>query len=101
MPTTTDTKPPRTGAGEKATLLGFLNHLRDAIATEAEGVPEPQVRAAGVPSGASLLGLVKHLACQYRKPIARSRCPVLVAGAVAGAGAVPGAVEDRLGDRRW
>jgi hypothetical protein len=66
MPTTTDTKPPRTGAGEKATLLGFLNHLRDAIATKAEGVPEPQVRAAGVPSGTSFLGLVKHLACVER-----------------------------------
>jgi hypothetical protein len=66
MPTTTDTKSPRTGAGEKATLLGFLNHLRDAIATKAEGVPEPQVRAAGVPSGTSLLGLVKHLACVER-----------------------------------
>jgi hypothetical protein len=66
MPTTTDTKSPRTGTGEKATLLGFLNHLRDAIATKAEGVPEPQVRAAGVPSGTSLLGLVKHLACVER-----------------------------------
>lgn len=58
---TRDTGPPRTGADEKATLRGFLDHLRDAIANKAAGVPEPQVRAAGVPSGTNLLGLVKHL----------------------------------------
>ncbi|GAA2215039.1 DinB family protein [Nonomuraea monospora] len=57
-----DTKPPHTGADEKATLRGFLDHLRDAIAAKATGVPEPQVRTPGVPSGTSLLGLVKHLA---------------------------------------
>jgi hypothetical protein len=56
-----DPGPPRTGADEKATLLGFLDHLRSAIADKAAGVPEPQVRTAGVPSGTSLLGLVKHL----------------------------------------
>jgi hypothetical protein len=56
-----DTRPPRTPAEEKATLLGFLDYLRDAIVAKAEGVPEPQVRTAGVPSGTNLLGLVKHL----------------------------------------
>lgn len=61
-----DTRPPRTGAEEKATLLGFLDYLRGAIAAKAEGVPDPQVRIAGVPSGTSLLGLVKHLACVER-----------------------------------
>ncbi len=66
MPKKTDTGPPQTGADEKATLLGFLDYLRDAIAAKAEGVPEPQVRTAGVPSGTSLLGLVKHLACVER-----------------------------------
>ena len=60
MPDNTDTRPPRTGAEEKATLMGFLDYLRGAIAAKAEGVPEPQVRTAGVPSGTSLLGLVKH-----------------------------------------
>ncbi|MFB4290334.1 DinB family protein [Nonomuraea sp. ATR24] len=49
-------------AGEKATLRGFLNRLRDAVAAKVDGVPEPQVRTAGVPSGTSLLGLVRHLA---------------------------------------
>lgn len=37
-----------------------------AIAAKVEGVPEPQVRTAGVRSGTSLLGLVKHLACVER-----------------------------------
>ncbi|MEE1940037.1 DinB family protein [Streptomyces sp. TRM 70361] len=63
---TRDTGPPRTGADEKATLLGFLDHLRNAVADKAAGVPEPQVRTGGVPSGTSLLGLVKHLAAVER-----------------------------------
>lgn len=66
MPKKKDTKPPQTGAEERATLLGFLDYLRDAIAAKADGVPEPQVRTAGVPSGTSLLGLIKHLACVER-----------------------------------
>ncbi|MFJ9212372.1 mini-circle protein [Streptomyces sp. L-9-10] len=57
-----DTGPPRTGADEKATLRGFLDYLRNAIADKVEGAPEPQVRTSGVPSGTSLLGLLKHLA---------------------------------------
>jgi hypothetical protein len=56
-----DNGPPQTGADEKATLLGFLDYLRISIADKAAGVPEPQVRTAGVPSGTNLLGLVKHL----------------------------------------
>jgi len=66
MPNRTDTGPPQTGAEEKATLQGVLDYLRCAIAAKAEGVPDPQVRTAGVPSGTSLLGLVKHLACVER-----------------------------------
>jgi hypothetical protein len=56
-----DTGPPQTGADEKATLRGFLDHLRNAIANKAADVPEPQVRTPGVPSGTNLLGLVRHL----------------------------------------
>jgi SAM-dependent methyltransferase len=59
--TTDEATPPRTGTGEKSTLLGFLDYLREAIAAKAEDAPEPQVRTAGVPSGTSVLGLVKHL----------------------------------------
>jgi hypothetical protein len=57
-----DTPPPRTSAGEKETLLGFLDYLRTSVAVKPEGAPEPQVRTAAVPSGTNLLGLVKHLA---------------------------------------
>ncbi|MBN6038242.1 DinB family protein [Amycolatopsis sp. 195334CR] len=59
--TTLDQGPPRTGPGEKEVLAGFLDYLRASVAAKAEGVPEPQVRTRGVPSGTNLLGLVKHL----------------------------------------
>ena len=41
--------------------MEFLNYLRRAMISNVEGAPEPQVRTAGVPSGTSVLGLVKHL----------------------------------------
>ncbi|WET77322.1 DinB family protein [Amycolatopsis sp. QT-25] len=56
-----DAGPPSTGPGEKDVLTGFLDHLRSAIAAKAEGIPEEQARAPGVPSGTNLLGLVGHL----------------------------------------
>ncbi|MEC3980815.1 DinB family protein [Amycolatopsis sp. H20-H5] len=56
-----DTGPPRTGPGEKAVLLGFLDYLRDSVLATAHGVAEPHLRTAGVASGTNLLGLVKHL----------------------------------------
>ncbi|MEU6476678.1 DinB family protein [Streptomyces sp. NPDC047017] len=62
MPRPKDTGPPRTGDDEKAVLRSFLDYLRDAIADKVAGVPEPAVRTGGVPSGTSLLGLLKHLA---------------------------------------
>lgn len=62
----TDRRPPRTENDEKAVLLGFLDHLRDAVTAKAAGVPEPDVRAASVPSGTSLLGLVTHLTAVER-----------------------------------
>jgi uncharacterized damage-inducible protein DinB len=42
-------------------LTGFLDYLRAAVAAKAEGLPETQARAPGVPSGTNLLGLIKHL----------------------------------------
>lgn len=56
-----DTRPPKTGAGEKDVLLGFLDYLRASVIAKTRGVPEPRVRTPGVPSGTNLLGLVKHL----------------------------------------
>lgn len=46
---------------EKTTLLTFLDYLRESVLAKAAGVPEPAVRTAGVPSGTSLLQLLKHL----------------------------------------
>ena len=57
----TDHRPPRPATGEKAMLVEFLDYLRRAMISNLEGAPEPQVRTAGVPSGTSVLGLVKHV----------------------------------------
>jgi uncharacterized damage-inducible protein DinB len=57
-----DLRPPSLNADEKTTLLAFLDYLRDAVAAKASGVSDRAVRTAGVPSGTSILGLVKHLA---------------------------------------
>ncbi|MGW1675825.1 DinB family protein [Saccharopolyspora sp. NPDC002376] len=57
----TDSPPPRTGNSEAEVLRGFLDYLRSSIAAKVDGVPEPQVRTAGVPSGTNLLGLLNHL----------------------------------------
>lgn len=46
---------------ERSTLLSFLDYLRDAVAAKAQGLHGDGGRAPGVPSGTSLLGLVKHL----------------------------------------
>jgi uncharacterized damage-inducible protein DinB len=56
-----DTGPPSTGPGERDVLIDFLDYLRAAVVAKAEGVPETQARAPGVPSGTNLLGLIKHL----------------------------------------
>ncbi|WP_433359778.1 DinB family protein [Actinoplanes sp. CA-142083] len=61
-----DTGPAWTAPDERATLVGFLDYLRDAVAAKVAGAPEPAVRTAGVPSGTSLLGLIKHLTAVER-----------------------------------
>ncbi|WP_328602348.1 DinB family protein [Nocardia terrae] len=64
MPTTerrNDTPPPRTGNTEAEVLRGFLAYLRASIAAKVEDAPEPWVRTAAVPSGTTLLGLLRHL----------------------------------------
>ena len=61
-----DTGPEWTAPGEKDTLVGFLDYLRQSIMEKVADVPEPEVRTAGVPSGTSLLGLVKHLTAVER-----------------------------------
>jgi hypothetical protein len=56
-----DLRPPGLNADEKTTLLTFLDYLRESVLAKATGVQEPAARTAGVPSGTSLLQLLKHL----------------------------------------
>jgi uncharacterized damage-inducible protein DinB len=51
---------PYTG-GEKESLQGSLNRHRDVVLWKLEGVADADLRRPVVPSGTSLLGLVKHL----------------------------------------
>jgi uncharacterized damage-inducible protein DinB len=56
-----DLRPPSLDADEKTTLTVFLDYLRDAVAAKVAGLTDEQARTPRVPSGTSLLGLVKHL----------------------------------------
>ncbi len=47
---------------EKAILSGFLDHYRQTLLDICSGLSEEQLRRSVVPSGTSLLGIVKHLA---------------------------------------
>jgi uncharacterized damage-inducible protein DinB len=47
--------------GELETALAFLHYLRVGVSLKLDGLDEDQARLALVPSGTSLLGLVKHL----------------------------------------
>lgn len=62
----TDLTPPGVSGDERTTLLAFLDYLRDSVAGKVAGVPEPQVREPGVPSGTNLIGLVTHLTAVER-----------------------------------
>ena len=47
--------------GEKETLLDFLDYLRESVILKVDGLDEESARRSSVPTGTSLLGLVKHL----------------------------------------
>ena len=47
--------------GERETLLEFLDYLRESVILKVEDLDEESARRSTVPSGTSLLGLVKHL----------------------------------------
>jgi uncharacterized damage-inducible protein DinB len=51
---------------EKEVLAGFLDHYRQTLLDICEGLSEDQLRRPMVPSGTSLLGMVKHLAFTER-----------------------------------
>jgi uncharacterized damage-inducible protein DinB len=61
MPEDDRPEPPLLG-GETETLSGFLDFHRATLLWKLEGLDDEQLRRAMVPSGTSLLGLVKHLA---------------------------------------
>ena len=54
-------EPPSIG-DERDTLAGFLDFQRATLLWKLEGLDDEQLRRPMVPSGTSLLGLVKHLA---------------------------------------
>ncbi|MDK1474363.1 DinB family protein [Streptomyces sp. 549] len=56
-----DLRPPSLNADEKTTLVVFLDYLRQSVASKAAGVSDEEGHAPRVPSGTSVLGLVKHL----------------------------------------
>ncbi|MCC9307398.1 DinB family protein [Kitasatospora sp. RB6PN24] len=60
-PADVDAKPPTVDSDERATLLAFLDYLREAVVAKAQGLAGDLARVPGVPSGTNLLGLVKHL----------------------------------------
>jgi uncharacterized damage-inducible protein DinB len=61
MPEDTRPEPPLV-AGEAETLSGFLDFQRATLLWKLEGLDDEQLRRPMVPSGTSLLGIVKHLA---------------------------------------
>jgi hypothetical protein len=62
LPAGADLRPPEAHADERATLLTFLGYLRESVIRKAEGVPDEAAGTSAVPSGTSLLGLLRHLA---------------------------------------
>jgi uncharacterized damage-inducible protein DinB len=57
-----DAPPPRESTDERTMLNAFLDYLRERMIAKLDGLDEEQARRSLVPSGTSLLGLVKHLA---------------------------------------
>jgi hypothetical protein len=62
-----DTRPePPLAASEREMLDGFLAFLQETLLWKIEGLSEEQLRRSFVPSGLTLLGLVKHQAYVHR-----------------------------------
>jgi len=56
-----DRRTPFANDGERETLTAFLDYLRESVALKVLGLSHDAQTRALVPSGTSLLGLVKHL----------------------------------------
>jgi uncharacterized damage-inducible protein DinB len=57
----TDLKPPRLDADERTTLLALLQFQRDSVVRKVAGLDDEQARRRIVPSGTTLLWLVRHM----------------------------------------
>ncbi len=56
-----DRRTPFVNAGERDTLVVFLDYLRDCVVAKLQGLDAVHARTSHVPTGTSILGLVKHL----------------------------------------
>ena len=56
-----DRRTPLNLAGERETLREFLDYLRESLILKVEDLDEESARRSTVPTGTSLLGLIKHL----------------------------------------
>ena len=56
-----DQKPPRHTADERQTLHALLQYQRESVVRKVTGVSDEAARTTAVPSGTTLLWLVKHL----------------------------------------
>ena len=57
-----DQKPPRLTGDERDTLHALLQYQRDSFVRKVSGLDEEEARRQPVPSGTSLLWLIKHMA---------------------------------------
>ena len=58
----TDHYPPRVFGDERTTLVALLQYLRESVVRKVEGLSDEDARRSFVPTGTSLMWLVKHLA---------------------------------------
>ena len=61
-----DVRPPRPRGTQQETLRALLDYSREAMLRKLAGLSDEEVRRPMVPSGVSLLGMVKHLAYAER-----------------------------------
>ena len=57
-----DVRPPRPAGSHQETLAALLDYSREAMLRKLAGVSDEELRRPMVPSGVTLLGMVKHLA---------------------------------------
>ena len=72
-----DHRPPRTFGDDRSTLVALLQYQRDSVVRKVAGLTQEQARWSPVPSGTSLLWLLRHLgraeAIWVLRPLRRPR----------------------------